>query len=86
MDLSHSENIILRFILTNPSYVENCRPDFFKNKGFQDIYVLGKKFWEKYNESPSAEQLKEEAEELEEEINFANLCFKNSSLNANKIT
>ncbi len=61
MDLSHSENIILRFILTNPSYVENCRPDFFKNKGFQDIYVLGKKFWEKYNESPSAEQLKEGA-------------------------
>ena len=61
MDLTHSENIILKYVLTNPSYVENCRADFFKNKGFQDIFTLGKKFWEKYNETPSAEQLKEGA-------------------------
>lgn len=61
MDLNHSENIILRFVLENPSYVENCKADFFKNKGFQDIFTLGKKFWDKYNESPSAEQLKEGA-------------------------
>ena len=61
MDLNHSENIILRYILENPSYVENCKADFFKNKGFQDIFILGKKFWDKYNESPSAEQLKEGA-------------------------
>jgi KaiC/GvpD/RAD55 family RecA-like ATPase len=65
MDLNHSENIILRYILENPSYVENCKPDFFKNKGFQDIFTLGKKFWDKYNESPSSEQLKEGAK-LEE--------------------
>jgi KaiC/GvpD/RAD55 family RecA-like ATPase len=61
MDLNHSENIILRYILENPSYVENCKPDFFKNKGFQEIFALGKQFWLKYNESPSAEQLKEGA-------------------------
>ena len=61
MDLNHSENIILRFVLENPSYVENCKPGFFKNKGFQEIFIMGKKFWEKYNESPSAEQLKEGA-------------------------
>lgn len=61
MDLNHSENIILRFVLENPSYVENCKPGFFKNKGFQEIFTMGKKFWEKYNESPSAEQLKEGA-------------------------
>lgn len=61
MDLTHSENIILRYVLENPSYVENCKSDFFKNKGFQDIFNLGKKFWEKYNESPTAEQLKEGA-------------------------
>jgi KaiC/GvpD/RAD55 family RecA-like ATPase len=65
MDLNHSENIILRYILENPSYVENCKSDFFKNKGFQDIFTLGKKFWDKYNESPSSEQLKEGAK-LEE--------------------
>ncbi len=61
MDLNHSENIILRYILENPSYVENCKPDFFKNKGFQDIFTLSKQFWSKYNESPTAEQLKEGA-------------------------
>ena len=61
MDLNHSENIILRFVLENPSYVENCKAGFFKNKGFQEIFSMGKKFWEKYNESPSAEQLKEGA-------------------------
>ena len=61
MDLTHSENIILRYILDNPSYVENCKADFFKNSGFQDIFNLGRKFWEKYNESPTAEQLKEGA-------------------------
>lgn len=61
MDLNHSENIILRFVLENPSYVENCKSRFFKNKGFQEIFSMGKKFWEKYNESPSAEQLKEGA-------------------------
>lgn len=61
MDLNHSENIILRFVLENPSYVENCKPGFFKNKGFQEIFTMGKRFWEKYNESPSAEQLKEGA-------------------------
>jgi len=61
MDLTHSENIILRYILDNPSYVENCKAGFFKNNGFQDIFNLGKKFWEKYNESPTAEQLKEGA-------------------------
>jgi KaiC/GvpD/RAD55 family RecA-like ATPase len=61
MDLNHSENIILRYVLENPSYVENCKPDFFKNKGFQDIFTLGKQFWSKYNESPTAEQLKEGA-------------------------
>jgi archaellum biogenesis ATPase FlaH len=59
MDLSHSENIILRNIIQNPSYVESCRASYFKNTGFQEIFELVKKFWSKYNESPSAEQLKE---------------------------
>lgn len=59
MDLSQSENIILRYIITQPAYLETCRAEYFKNTGFQEIFSLSKKFWEKYHESPSADQLKE---------------------------
>jgi archaellum biogenesis ATPase FlaH len=59
MDLSQSENIILRYVITQPAYLETCRSEYFKNTGFQEIFLLSKKFWEKYHEVPSADQLKE---------------------------
>lgn len=59
MDLSYSENIILRNVLENPVYLENARSEFFKNTSFGEIHRLAKKFWEKYNEVPSREQIKE---------------------------
>lgn len=59
MDLSYSENIILRNVLENPIYLENARSEFFKNTSFGEIHRLAKKFWEKYNEIPSREQIKE---------------------------
>ena len=61
MELSYSENIILRNTLANPVYLENARPEFFKNNSFGEIHKLAKKFWEKYNEIPSREQMKESA-------------------------
>ena len=61
MELSYSENIILRNILSNPIYLENARPEFFKNNSFGEIHKLAKKFWDKYNEIPSREQMKESA-------------------------
>ena len=61
MDLSYSENIILRNTLANPVYLENAKPEFFKNNSFGEIHKLAKKFWDKYNEIPSREQMKESA-------------------------
>ena len=61
MELSYSENIILRNTLNNPIYLENAKPEFFKNNSFGEIHKLAKKFWDKYNEIPSREQMKESA-------------------------
>jgi hypothetical protein len=61
MELSYSENIILRNTLANPAYLENAKPEFFKNNSFGEIHKLAKKFWDKYNEIPSREQMKESA-------------------------
>ena len=63
MDLSYSENIILRNVLNTPIYLENARPEFFKNSSFGEIHKLAKKFWDKYNEIPSREQIKESAKD-----------------------
>ncbi len=59
MDLSHSENIILRYAITQPAYLETCRAEYFKNPGFQEIFTMSKKFWERYHEIPTADQLQE---------------------------
>ena len=59
MDLSHSENIILRYAITQPAYLETCRAEYFKNSGFQEIFIMARKFWERYHEVPTADQLQE---------------------------
>jgi hypothetical protein len=59
MELSYSENIILRNVLENPVYLENARSEFFKNSSFGEIHRIAKMFWEKYREIPSREQIKE---------------------------
>lgn len=57
MDLSHSENLILRHILQSPTYLETCRKDFFKNESFGVIFEMAKEFWNKFHEMPTGEQL-----------------------------
>jgi KaiC/GvpD/RAD55 family RecA-like ATPase len=59
MDLTHSENIVLRNILSDPAYIELAKPDFFKNDSFKTLVGVAKDFWEKYKQSPSKDQLKE---------------------------
>ena len=59
MDLTHSENIVLRNILSDPAYIELAKPDFFKNDSFKTLVEVSKDFWEKYKQSPSKDQLKE---------------------------
>lgn len=57
MDLTHSENVILRYILNSPNYLETCKSHFFKNESLGIIFETAKDFWGKYHEMPSAEQL-----------------------------
>jgi len=59
MDINYSENIILRHIIDNPNYIENCKDSFFKNDSFKGILRIVKKFWTSYNTIPTADQLKE---------------------------
>lgn len=59
MDLSYSENIIIKNILEDKSYLEVVKSDFFKNDGFKTIVGVAKDFWERYKESPTREQIKE---------------------------
>jgi KaiC/GvpD/RAD55 family RecA-like ATPase len=59
MDLTHSENVILRYILQNSPYLDTCKPDFFKNESLGIIFTGVKEFWDKYHEMPSAEQMVE---------------------------
>jgi hypothetical protein len=74
MDLSYSENIILRNILENPVYLENAKPEFFKNSSFGEIHRIAKKFWEKYSEIPSREQIKESVKlEGSEKVNSSEI-------------
>jgi len=59
MDLTYSENIIIKNILEDKSYLAIVKPDFFKNEGFKVIVEVAKDFWERYKESPTREQIKE---------------------------
>ncbi len=57
MDLTHSENIILRYILSRPDYLETCKSHFFKNETLGTIFECARDFWGKYHDMPTAEQL-----------------------------
>jgi len=59
MDLSHSENVILRYVLDSPNYLETCKKEFFKNESLGSIFISAKDFWDKYHEMPTSDQLVE---------------------------
>jgi archaellum biogenesis ATPase FlaH len=59
MDLTHSENVILRNILDNPTYLDTCKKDFFKNESLGLMFESAKDFWAKYHQIPSGEQMVE---------------------------
>ncbi len=59
MDLTHSENIILRYVIDSSTYLETCKKDFFKNEDLGEIFTAVKEFWDKYHEMPTGDQLVE---------------------------
>ena len=57
MELSHSENILLRYIIENPVYLETCLPSYFTNDSLSEIMIVFSDFWVKYHEIPKCEQI-----------------------------
>lgn len=57
MELSHSENIILRHIIQNPIYLETCLPSYFSNDSLGEIAIVVSDFWGRYHEIPKCEQI-----------------------------
>ena len=57
MELSHSENILLRYIIENPVYLETCLPSYFTNDSLSEIMTVFSDFWVKYHEIPKCEQI-----------------------------
>lgn len=57
MDLTHSENIILKYVICNANYLETCKPYFFKNDSLGLILESVKEFWSRYHEMPTSDQL-----------------------------
>lgn len=57
MDLNHSENIILKYVISNSDYLETCKSEFFKNEIYSKILINVKTFWEKYHVIPTKDQI-----------------------------
>ena len=57
MELSHSENIILRYIIENPVYLETCLPSYFSNESLGEIMIVVSDFWKRYHEIPKCDQV-----------------------------
>jgi len=57
MDLTHSENIILRYTIDSATYLDTCKRDFFKNEDLGEIFTAVKEFWDRYHEIPTSDQL-----------------------------
>ena len=70
MELSHSENILLRYIIENPVYLETCLPSYFTNDSLSEIMIVFSDFWVKYHEIPKCEQIIESFKFREKRIMF----------------
>ena len=57
MELSHSQNIILRYIIENPVYMETCLPSYFSNESLGEIMTVVSDFWGRYHEIPKCDQI-----------------------------
>lgn len=59
MDIGHLENIWLKAIINNHIYIEHCRVEFFTDLSLKELFKLIKSFYVKYQEVPTAEQVKQ---------------------------
>ncbi len=56
---THLENIWFCSIVADPIYIESANPSFFKDLRYQEAFKIVKSFWKKYNQIPSANQVRE---------------------------
>jgi KaiC/GvpD/RAD55 family RecA-like ATPase len=56
---THLENVWFCSIVSDPIYIESANPSFFKDLKYQEAFKIVKSFWKKYNQIPSANQVRE---------------------------
>lgn len=67
MENQYLENIWFKSIINNASYIEVTEPEFFKEKVLQKLFVIIKKFWKKYQQIPTKNQIRETIKMLNKE-------------------
>lgn len=53
-----NESVVFKYILDNPTYYRNVDKSFFGNKTLSALILIAKRFYDKYKEIPTANQMK----------------------------
>lgn len=61
------EKIFFNYFLANPHYFNTIRKNFFSNDDISQLSAIAKKFYEKFHESPSKEQMKALVKKVDED-------------------
>ena len=71
------EKIFFNYFLANPHYFNVIRKTFFSNDDISQLAAVAKKFYEKFHESPSKEQMKVLMKKIDEdyEIEIVNAVY-----------
>ena len=53
-----NESVVFKYILDNPTYYKNVDKSFFSNKTLSALILIAKRFYDKYKEIPTENQMK----------------------------
>lgn len=57
LDIIEFEKVFFLYTLKNPKYFKSIKPNFFENEELNLMYNISNKFYQRFKESPSKEQL-----------------------------